>query len=238
MPAVNGATARRSISATALAMILLTLAGTPTGAPALGAADAPPEWQPEEGRALVGTPAPEWRGLEWLQGGPLTLDELRGQVVLLRFWLVDCPFCRRTAPALVGLHERYGDRGLVVVGIHHPKSDAARDPDVVRHAAQRYGFSFPVALDNHWATIRAYGVGSHFRRFTSVSFLIGPGGDIRWVHDGGAYRPGDDDEGRAYEALVAAIERWLPDPIPSVESSTEADLRREAGCDRCVSARP
>lgn len=168
-------------------------------------------WRPEEGRELIGTPAPEWRDLDWIQGGPLTLEDLRGRAVLVRFWLVGCPYCRTSAPALVRLHEEYGDRGLTVVGLHHPKSEAAKDPDLVRRAAQHYGFDFPVALDNRWSTIHAYGVGSAFTRFTSVSFLIGPDGVIRWVHDGGAYAPGDGEEGRAYEALVAAIERWLPE---------------------------
>jgi thiol-disulfide isomerase/thioredoxin len=173
-------------------------------------ADAPAPWQPEEGRELIGTPAPEWRDLEWLQGGPLTLEDLRGRTVLLRFWLVGCPYCRASAPALVGLEQEYRDRGLVVVGIHHPKSEAAKDPETVRRAAESYGFEFPIALDDDWSTIRAYGVGSVFTRFTSVSFLIGPDGVIRWVHDGGAYVPGPGDEGRAYDALVEAIERWLP----------------------------
>ena len=168
-------------------------------------------WRPEEGRELIGTPAPAWRDLEWLQGGPLALEDLRGRTVLLRFWLVGCPYCRTSAPALVGLQEEYGDRGLVVVGIHHPKSEAAKDPEVVRRAAEGYGFEFPIALDDEWSTIRAYGVGAVFTRFTSVSFLIGPDGVIRWVHDGGAYAPGAGEDGRAYDSLVEAIERWLPE---------------------------
>lgn len=198
---------------TLLASFVLVLALGAT-APACSAQDSAYDlapWRPEEGRGLVGTAAPEWRDLEWIEGGPLTLEELRGRAVLVRFWLVGCPYCRTSAPALVRLQEEYGDRGLVVVGIHHPKSEAAKDPETVRRVAERYGFDFPVALDNRWSTIRAYGVGSVFTRFTSVSFLVGPDGVIRWVHDGGAYAPGDGEEGRAYEALVEAIERWLPE---------------------------
>lgn len=198
---------RRSIRRLIPALVAaVALAG-----PASAAAEDAARWRPEEGRELIGTPAPEWRDLDWIQGGPLTLEDLRGRAVLLRFWLVGCPYCRTSAPALVRLHEEFGDRGLTVVGLHHPKSEAAKDPDLVRRAAQHYGFDFPVALDNRWSTIRAYGVGSVFTRYTSVSFLIGPDGVIRWVHDGGAYAPGDGEEGRAYEALVAAIERWLPE---------------------------
>jgi peroxiredoxin len=178
----------------------------------LGAAD-PAQWVPREGRELLGTPAPEWRGVRWIQGGPLSLSDLKGKVVLLRFWLMDCPFCVRTAPALRTLFQRYRDRGLVVVGLHHPKSETARDPDRVARAAQDLGFEFPVGQDPDWTTVRAYGVGTHLRSFTSVSFLIDRRGIIRFVHDGGEYHPGGGPEHRecnaAYEALDAAIRKAL-----------------------------
>ncbi|HMC83860.1 MAG TPA: redoxin domain-containing protein [Candidatus Polarisedimenticolia bacterium] len=178
----------------------------------LGASSAP-EWVPREGRELLGTPAPEWRGIRWIQGGPLTLSGLRGKVVLLRFWLMDCPFCVRTAPALRTFSERYQDQGLVVVGLHHPKSEEARDPTRVARAARDLGFDFPVGQDEDWTTVRAYGVGTHLRSFTSVSFLIDRSGIIRFVHDGGEYHPGGGPEHRecnaAYEALDAAIRRAL-----------------------------
>src|SRR5262252_6440697 len=95
------------------------------------------EWLPREGRELLGTPAPEWKGIHWLQGGPLTIANLKGKVVLLRFWLLDCPYCERTAPALRELYSKYRDQGLVVVGLHHPKSEEARDVARVADAAMR-----------------------------------------------------------------------------------------------------
>src|SRR5258706_6348299 len=80
-----------------------------------------PGWSPREGLELIGKPAPEFEGLDWLQGGPPALGALHGKAVLMRFWLTGCPYCRATAPALVELDERYRARGLVVIGIHHPK---------------------------------------------------------------------------------------------------------------------
>jgi peroxiredoxin len=175
------------------------------------AAHATPVWSPTEGADLVGTPAPEWRGLRWIQGGPLTLDKLRGKVVLVRFWTDGCQYCRHTAPALRELWQKYRRRGLVVIGIHHPKSEASRDPSAVAAAARDLGFDFPVAADVDWQTVRAYGVGTRFTRFTSVSFLIDRAGVIRFVNDGGEYHTGGGPEHRvchaAYEALVGAIEQ-------------------------------
>ncbi|MEC9289894.1 MAG: cytochrome c biogenesis protein DipZ, partial [Chloroflexota bacterium] len=39
----------------------------------------------------VGDLAPEFGGIEaWINGGPLTMEELRGQVVLIDFWTYTC----------------------------------------------------------------------------------------------------------------------------------------------------
>ena len=164
---------------------------------------------PTEGAALLGTRAPELRGLRWLQGGPLTLAALRGKLVLIRFWTDQCPLCARTAPALRALDARYRDRGLVVVAVHHPKSRSSSAERGVREL----GLTFPVASDRDWQTVRAYGVGTTFKRFTSVSFLVDREGVIRFVHDGGEFHdgggPGHEDCQAAYDALVEEIEARL-----------------------------
>ena len=50
---------------------------------------------------VLGKPAPDWPELRWAQGGPLALSDLRGKVVLVRFFTdPDCPYCSATAPAL------------------------------------------------------------------------------------------------------------------------------------------
>ncbi|MEE3166638.1 MAG: hypothetical protein VX654_03910, partial [Chloroflexota bacterium] len=47
----------------------------------------------------VGDLAPEFDGIEtWINGGPLTMEELRGQVVLIDFWTYTCINCIRTFP--------------------------------------------------------------------------------------------------------------------------------------------
>lgn len=162
---------------------------------------------------MIGTTAPEWSGIRWIQGGPLSLAGLRGKVVLLRFWLVGCPYCAESAPALREIAKLYEGRGLVVVGLHHPKSESLRGSDRVAEGARSLGFTFPIGLDNDWKTIRAYGVGDVFHRFTSLSFLIDREGVIRFVHDGGEFHRGGGAEHEtchaAYEALIAAIESAL-----------------------------
>ena len=65
------------------------------------------------------------------------LEGLRGKVVLLDFWGVWCSPCVKSIPALHGLMDRYGEEGLVVLGIHTPlKSD--RIDDFVRKKQVRF----------------------------------------------------------------------------------------------------
>ena len=207
---------RRTLAGTLLLVVSATAGSDPASDGESEASLA--AWVPREGRELIGTPAPEWRGIEWIQGGPLSIESLRGRAILLRFWLLGCPFCTSTAPALRELWDEYRDEGLVVVGLHHPKSKAARDPARVTSAASGLGFSFPIGLDNDWVTIRSYGVGTEFRHFTSISFLVDRKGIIRFVHDGGEFHtgggPGHEECNAAYEVLRRAIEEVLAEPGP------------------------
>ncbi len=66
---------------------------------------------------LVGKPAPPLEVGAWLNGPAVTADDLRGKVVLVDFWAVWCGPCVQAFPMLVGLHRKYVDKGLVIVGI-------------------------------------------------------------------------------------------------------------------------
>lgn len=68
---------------------------------------------------LIGKKAPELRDvIAWKSNGPNSLRDLRGSVVLLDFWGYWCASCISGIPKLIELHDRYSDRGLVIVGIH------------------------------------------------------------------------------------------------------------------------
>src|SRR4051812_38055874 len=89
---------------------------------------AEPKWE-----KLIGKRPPEWRLESWLNSKPLTLADLRGKVVLVRWWTTpDCPYCAATAPALNEFEKTYADRELTVIGIYHHKSSAPLKPADVR----------------------------------------------------------------------------------------------------------
>ncbi len=151
---------------------------------------------------LLGQPAPDWHLTNWLNSPPLSLKELRGQVVLIRWWTAPlCEFCRTTAPALNEFHTDLAAKGLRVIGIYHHKLPTPLDPQQVAERAAEFGFKFPVAIDPGWRTLRIWWLDGHERDFTSVSFLLDRRGIIRHVHPGGQYVKSDAD----HTALTAKL---------------------------------
>ena len=148
---------------------------------------------PDSGAELIGTPAPDWSFTRWVRGGPYRLADLRGRVVLVRFWNENCRFCAATLPALEQLQKQHVDDGLLVIGVFHPKPPHPVSDKHVLAVARQIGFGGPVALDQDWKTLGRYWLDGHpDRNWTSVSFLIDRDGVLRWVQGGGEYHPSDD----------------------------------------------
>ena len=68
-------------------------------------------------QALVGQDAAPLEVDAWVNGEALTDAELKGKVVLLDFWAVWCGPCIATFPHLREWHEKYSDKGLVIIGL-------------------------------------------------------------------------------------------------------------------------
>lgn len=187
------------------------------------------------GSDRIGIAAPPFQFDGWLNSEPLTLQDLRGQVVLVRWWTDTCPFCASSAPALRKLHEQYSASGLKVIGVFHPKAGRDDPPDVARvqRAVQSRQFVFPIAIDWDWRTktLKDWWLTGPKRPATSVTFLLDKTGVIRFVHPGMEYHDagdvdaGDDSEGHAVcvrdmARIRAAIEQLIAergerDPQPT-----------------------
>ena len=103
---------------------------------------------------IEGKAAPELRGVVAWKGTPIKLAGQRGKLVLLDFWGYWCGPCVAEMPALIQLHERYHDRGLVIVGVHvdmHGEVDSAAKLDEKTASIKKelWGgkeLPFPIAL--------------------------------------------------------------------------------------------
>ena len=74
--------------------------------------------------------------------GDLSLDALRGEVVLLNFWATWCEPCEREMPAMQRLHEKLGPDGLHLVAVSVDDTS-----DVVERFRERFGLSFQILWD-------------------------------------------------------------------------------------------
>ena len=179
----------------------------------------------KEGDELIGKPAPKWGTLEWMNSQPLQLSALGDRVVLIRWWTETCPFCSRSAPALNEFHDTFKDKGLVVIGMYHPKPPGPRRQKTLEKTVKRLGFEFPIALDMDWRTLRRYWLTKGKHRWTSVSFLIDKRGKIRYIHPGGEYYKGEDETRteaeRDYHELKAMIEKLIAEPPQSTVRSSD-----------------
>jgi hypothetical protein len=124
-------------------------------------------------------PAPSWKNTSWLNTDrPLTLEQLRGRVILLNFWVFTCYNCTNTVPSLVDFDRKYRDRGLSVIGIHTPEFPpyaGEHDRGNLLRALRQYHIEYPNAQDNDSRTWNLYGI-----RFWPSFVLIDKAGVIRY----------------------------------------------------------
>ena len=151
--------------------------------------------------------APELTGGQWLQGGPVSLNALRGKgVALIDFWDYTCVNCIHTLPYVVEWHRRYARDGLTVVGVHAPEFNFARQSEFVLQAIKDFQIEYPVVLDNSYIIWRAYS-----NRFWPAKYLIDGNGRIRYYHYGeGGYRETE----AILQALIADLNPAIKLPLP------------------------
>jgi len=142
------------------------------------AAEPPAQSIPAHASPAPGQPAPLFSAEEF-NGGALSLQSLRGRVVLLNFWSSACPPCRIEMPELEKIKRRYAGRGLRVIGI--TEMDPPRDQ--VRDFLEQTGVTYPILLDPAGRIGALYALEAHptsividargIVRYTNVGFLKG-----------------------------------------------------------------
>jgi thiol-disulfide isomerase/thioredoxin len=85
--------------------------------------------------------------LPWVNGGAQSIIQ-QGKPMLVEFWDFCRPSSLRTLPYVQAWHERYGEAGLRVIGVHCPGFDVSRSEQAVRDAVARLGIAYPVLIDS------------------------------------------------------------------------------------------
>lgn len=143
--------------------------------------------EPAYGYTLIGKKPPKLEVAEWIKGEATTLEALKGRVVLLDFWGLWCPPCRKKFPELERFHKKYARDGLVIISIHDSSLEKESLIKQGQRAINLSDVRFRVAIDSPTSepsgtqvqgagkgkTIEAYGVS----RFPTT-VLVAPDGKV------------------------------------------------------------
>jgi peroxiredoxin len=95
----------------------------------------------QEVQPMLGQPAPLF-ALNALNGKVYSLEQLKGNYIVIHFATTWCPFCNAEAPNLEKLYKEYREKGVEVFIV-----DVAEGKELVEKSFSRFNFSFPILLD-------------------------------------------------------------------------------------------
>jgi thiol-disulfide isomerase/thioredoxin len=114
--------------------------------------------------SLIGETAPEILVKHWINSEPLSLEALRGQVLLLEFWATWCRSCVEVFPKVKRLHEKHAERGLRVLALtrHYytspgPVDSAEKELELIHNYVREHSLEFPVGISEDPTTQMTYG---------------------------------------------------------------------------------
>lgn len=120
--------------------------------------------------ALIDKPKAPVITFSTLTGEKVSMDSLRGKVVLVNFWATSCPGCVKEMPGMIETYQQYKGKGFEIIAV----AMAYDPPNYVLKFTQDKQLPFPVALDIKGEAAVAFGNVS----LTPTSFLIGKDGSV------------------------------------------------------------
>ena len=136
-------------------------------------------WLSQSQGYTTGQPAPEFTNDTWVNSEPLRLTELKGKVLLVEFWTFGCYNCQNVEPYVKSWHDKFKDRGLVVIGVHSPEFGHERVLKNVRNYVREHSIQYAVAIDNDYQTWNSYR-----NHYWPAIYLIDKEGVIRYMRIG------------------------------------------------------
>ena len=179
----------------------------------------------------IARPAPALREGEWINSEPTTLENLRGQVVLVDFWTYGCYNCRNTLPTLKRFDQTYRDKGLTIVGVHTPELGAEKIFANVQKAVAKHEIKYPVVTDVNGDSWRAFDI----EAWPTV-VILDRQGRIRYSHIGeGAYDVQEaviktllaETDGRTSKSSATSDDEYKGEKIVKTEAEWRKQLTKE-----------
>jgi hypothetical protein len=160
---------------------------------------------------------PALKADRWVNSAPLTVEGLRGTVVLVDVWEYTCINSIRTLPYVKSWHRNYASLGLVVIGVHAPEFEFGKRAEHIDRGIRDHELTYPIAIDNDFAIWRALGNDSW-----PAKYLFDRRGQLvkRWLGEG------------RYDEIESEIRRLLTAGDPAVRLppvSQEATLFGRTG---------
>jgi len=140
----------------------------------------------------AGSLAPAFQAAN-LEGDTVSLKSLEGNPVLLNLWATWCLPCRRETPYLQDVHQRFGSRGLQVVGVSVDSRSGRRDVDAF---LQEFGVTYQILHDPEMRSMDVFAAIG-----LPATYLIGRDGTVLWRRIG-PVEEGDIEFERALEDAV------------------------------------
>ncbi len=88
---------------------------------------------------------------------PITMEQLKGNIVILDFWTYCCINCMHVLRELELIESRYKDKPVVIIGVHSAKFANEQSGKNIESAIERYGIEHPVIIDTDMKIWKAYG---------------------------------------------------------------------------------
>ena len=129
--------------------------------------------------SMNGRRAPDIRNETWINSEPLNFNQLRGKVVLVEFWTFGCYNCQNVEPFVKSWHDKFKERGLVVIGVHSPEFGHERVLKNVQNYLREHEIRYAVAIDNDYKTWKSFE-----NRYWPAMYLIDKQGFIRYTRIG------------------------------------------------------
>jgi peroxiredoxin len=132
--------------------------------------------------SLLGNPAKLFT-VTSLDGKTISLDSLKGKVVVLNFWATRCPPCRAEIPELIQFYRDFEKKGVIIIGLGVRNSDLVGLNDrnaTLLEFSKANRINYPIVNDLENRVARFYGI-----RWIPTTFVIDRNGIIRDTRVGG-----------------------------------------------------